>query len=177
MRKLLLLALVFYSTFNHADGLRIGVSDDAVSFVYNSSITEKNTSMEVAWIHNSNKNRDLLSGGFFINGIRGEVSGRLGGKLYWSDIDYADGYGIALGGEGAIKISPQLSVNAKLYWGPGSLSWSDLEGYSEWAVEANFEAFNNAILTAGYGSLEVDADKRDNVSINEGMYVGMKLSF
>lgn len=177
MRKFLLLVLIFYSTLNYANGLRIGVSDDAVRFIYSSPVTEQNTSMEIAWVHNSNRDRDLLSGGFFINGSRSDISGRLGGKIYWSDVDYADGYGLALGGDGSIKISSQLSLDAKLYWGPSSLSWSDLDGYSEWAVEANFELLKNAILTAGYGSLEIDTNKRDNVSIDEGVYVGMKLSF
>ena len=118
-----------------------------------------------------------MSAGFFVNGQRAELSGRLGVKGYWADIQKDDGYGIALGGDFSLAVNEVISLLATGYWGPGSLSFSDVEGYKEWSVGANVSVFDNAIVTLSYGSLKVDTERYNEKSVDDGVKIGLRLKY
>lgn len=179
MFKQLALAACFsaVSSMAGANGLSLGVSDDVVDASLNVAPMGDQGSMELRWLHNDRKDRDVLSAGFFVNGNRAEFSGRLGVKGFWAEVNHDDGYGIALGGDLSLAVNNTVSLLASGYWGPGSLSFSDVEGYTEWAVGANISVFENASVSLTYGSIKVDTERYDDKSVDDGLKIGLKLNY
>jgi hypothetical protein len=128
-------------------------------------------------VHNDDNDSDLLSAGLFVNGSRQGFDGRLGGKAYYVDLSRDSGYGMALGGEISVPISQELKVNAGIYYGPSSLSFSDVDGYQEWFVRLNYRLFENARLGIGVISLEIDPERGQKVEVDDGLFIEMNLSF
>ena len=160
-----------------ANGFSLSVSDDAVDAAFNLAPIGEKGSAELRWLHNGSKDRDVLSAGFFVNGNRAELSGRLGVKGYWAEIDRDDGYGFALGGDFSLAVNDAISLLASGYWGPGSLSFSDVEGYKEWAVGANISVFENASVSLTYGSIKVDTERYGDKTVDDGIKIGLKLNY
>ncbi len=158
-----------------ASGTTIRVGEDAVSLYLEPKPSPTN-SAQFALVHNNDDDITLGSVGLFANGQRQQLSGRLGGKAYYADLDSDSGYGLALGGDFSFALNPDLSLDAGLYYGPDSLSFSDVEGYEEWYVKLNLKVFDNATLGAGYGSFDIEpeAGNRD-VEIDDGVFFEMKL--
>ena len=160
-----------------ANGFSLGVSDDAIDASFNLAPIGEQGSAEVRWLHNDSKDRDVVSAGFFVNGNRAGLSGRLGVNSDWADIKKDDGYGIALGGDFSMAVNDAISLLLSGYWGPGSLSFSDVEGYKEWAVGANISVFENAAVSLTYGSIKVDTERYGDKSVDDGLKIGLKLNY
>lgn len=160
-----------------ADGFALRLGDDVVEATYTAFVREGNASFTGSWLHNSDADTDLFSGGFFVHANRNEIAGKLGLKAYYADLYRDDGYGVAVGGDGSFRFSDVVSLNAGLYLGPDALSFSDIEGYWEWFVGADFNVIDNAVITVGYRETEVDTSRRDDVEIEDGPYVGLQLRF
>ena len=177
--KQLSLAVFFgvISSVAGASGFSLGVSDDAVDASINLAPIGDHGAVELRWLHNASKDRDVLSAGFFVNGQRAELSGRLGVKGYWAEVKKDDGYGFALGGDFSLAVNDVVSLLASGYWGPSSLSFSDVEGYKEWAVGANISVFENAIVTLTYGSIKIDTNRYDDKTVDDGLKIGLKLNY
>lgn len=154
--------------------LRIG--EDAVSVFLAPQATETH-SVGLGLAHNADDDISVLSGGLFANGQREQFTGRLGGKLYYADLDGDSGYGIALGGDLKFTLSQDLSIIGGLYYGPSSISFSDVDGYEEWFVKAHFQLFENGALGAGYGSFELEPEEGRDIEVDDGLFVEMTLSF
>jgi hypothetical protein len=159
-----------------ADDLTVRIGEDALSLMFDPVATEKN-SVSFAFIHNDDEDTDLLSLGFFANGSKEHFDGRLGGKIYYADLNKGSGYGAALGGEMWLPLLPDLKLNAGLYYGPSSLSFSDVDKYQEWFLRLNYQVFENAKLGAGVGSLELEPDSGSDVEVEDGVFFEMSLSF
>lgn len=176
MKKLITLLPLVASSIVMANEATIRVSDDAVSFYLDPAASATN-SVQLGFLYNDDADAILLSGGLFANGQRDRFSGRLGGKLYYADLDDDSGYGIALGGDFNYTITPMLSLHAGLFYGPDSLTFSDLEGYEEWYFRVNYKVFDTASIGAGYGSLEIEDDDDRDVEVDDGVFIEMRLTF
>lgn len=175
MKKLLVASLLLSSIAN-ASEFTVRVSDDAVSFFLAPESTEDRSAL-LGLIHNDDENSDVLLAGLFVNGTRDKVSGRLGGKVYYANLNKVDGYGMALGGEATLPVALDLTVNAGIYYGPSSLSFSDVDGYEEWFVKASYQVFENAKLSAGVGSLEFEPERGKDIEMDDGIFIEMNLNF
>jgi hypothetical protein len=177
MKLLITVVFVFFSSLAAAaDEFSLRLSEDSLSLILDPEASNSN-SFQVAFIHNDDNKSDLLSAGLFANGSRDGFSGRLGGKAYYADLDNDSGYGVALGGEIYLPINPDLQLNTGIYYGPGSLSFSDIDGYQEFFVRMNYQVFDNTRLGVGYISLELEPEKRRDVDVDDGFFVEMNFSF
>lgn len=154
--------------------LRIG--EDAVSLFLAPQASQTH-SAELGLVHNADDDITVVSGGLFANGQREQFSGRLGGKLYYTDLDSDSGYGIALGGDLTFTLTQDLSLIGGIYYGPSSISFSDVDGYEEWFVKARFQLFDNGALSAGYGSFELEPEEGNDFEVDDGLFLEMTLSF
>ena len=160
----------------HADGLSFRFSNDAIAFAYNIYPIRDDASAEFAWVHNNN-DRDVVTAGFFVNGQRQNLSGRVGVKGYWADVRNQTGLGAAFGGDLNLTINELIALFAQGYWGPKAIAFDDLEGYEEWRIGANISIFDNSIIAVSYGSLEIDTERFGWVNVDEGLSVGLKMHF
>ena len=176
MRTLLATSLLLISTASVANEFTIRISEETLSLFLDPTASEQSAT-QLAFIHNDDEDSDLLSAGYFASGTRGDINGRLGGKAYYADLDRDSGYGIALGGEVFLPIQPDLVINGGAYYGPSSLSFSDVDGYQEIFVKVNYQVFDNARVGAGYGTLEVEPENGSDVDVEDGLFLEMNLSF
>ena len=175
MKKITAVCALAFSSAVMADAtIRIG--EDAVSLYLEPQASATN-SAQLALVHNADDDITVISGGLFANGERQQFKGRLGGKLYYADLDSDSGYGLALGGDIILAVNQDLSVIGGLYYGPSSISFSDADGYEEWFVKAKYQLFPNAALAAGYTSFEMEPEQGDDFDVDEGVFVEMTLSF
>ncbi len=181
MKKLLVtlplsLLLVVAQTAS-ADGFGIRFSDDAFAMSYNIYPIAEHSSAEFAWVHNDDDNYDVASAGFFVNGQQDRLSGRAGVKGYYAKIDKDDGWGAAVGGDLAFQLTKIALLVGRGYWGPGSVSFSDIKCYEEWALGVNVTVFENAMISATYGSLELRTETYNYVDVDDGFSLGLKMNF
>ncbi|MYM64052.1 YfaZ family outer membrane protein [Pseudomaricurvus sp. HS19] len=174
MRVLIGAATLLASSMALGDvALRIG--DDSLALHLDGGMGAE-ASTQLGLVHNDDTDSTLVTGGLFVNGKRDGISGRVGGKAFYADWDDS-GYGVALGGELAVPFNSDFSMVAGLYYSPDMLSFSDADGYEEWFVKFNFHIFENALLSAGYSSVEIDVDGRRDVELEDGLFLGMSLRF
>lgn len=176
MKKLISVLPLMASSLVLANEATIRVSDDAVSLFLDPAASATN-SVQLGFLYNDDADSVVLSGGLFANGERDAFSGRLGGKLYYADLDADSGYGVALGGDFNFAITQNLSAHAGLFYGPDSLTFSDLDGYEEWYMRVNYRIFDTASVGLGYGSLEIENDDSIEFEVDEGVFVEMRLIF
>jgi hypothetical protein len=177
VKGLTVAALSLAAPLVYGAGVSVAVSDDAVDAAYTLSPLGRHGSAEVRWLHNAGDDRDVLSAGFFVNGQRTELQGRLGLKAYWAEVNRDRGYGVALGGDAQVAVTDWLSLFGSLYLGPASTSFSDVDGYREWAAGINIKAFDNAAVTLRYGSVEVETGRYGDKTVDDGFKLGLKLRF
>ncbi|MCG8400813.1 MAG: YfaZ family protein, partial [Firmicutes bacterium] len=121
--KVLLATGLMLSSVAFANEVTVRISEESVSLMLDPQASAGN-SVQLAFVHNDDESSSLLSAGFFANGSRDSFDGRLGGKAYYADLDNDSGYGFALGGEANVALNPEFKLNAGLYYGPDSLSFS-----------------------------------------------------
>lgn len=181
--KKIALAGLFLVTFSlqlaaENNGLTFRFSEDSIKATITAfPLITETTSGEASWTYNDDKDANVGEVGFFVNGKRAELSGRAGVKAYGAKIDKDKGYGFAFGGDGLLKLNEVISVFASLYLGPSYVSFSDIESYEDWRVGANFAVFENVILSASYGKLNIETDRYNNNDIEDGLSFGLKMRF
>ncbi|MEE8059316.1 MAG: YfaZ family outer membrane protein [Pseudomonadales bacterium] len=176
MKVLLTISLLLFGSCTVANEFTVRISEESVSLILDPQVIAKN-SVQFSFVHNDDESSDLISAGFFAHGSKESFDARLGGKAYYADLDNDSGYGITLGGEVFVPVNPQLKLNAGLYYGPSSLSFSDVDTFQEWFVGINYQVFDNASLGAGIGSLQLEPENGRDVDVDDGVFIEMKLSF
>ncbi len=171
-----LLSILVGGSWAYADGLSFRFSTDAIAIAYNLYPIRDQGSAEFGWVHNKN-DRDVLTAGFFANGQRDQLSGRLGAKAYWSKIRKDEGAGLAFGGDLNFMINETVSLFAKAYWGPSTIAFGDIKGYKEGQLGANIQVFDNSIVAVSYGSLRIKTDAYGQETVDDGLSVGLKMQF
>lgn len=154
--------------------LRIG--EEALS-LYLSPQASQTHSTELGLVYNSKADVTVLNGGLFANGQREQFSGRLGGKLYYANLDGDSGFGVALGGDLNFALSQDLSLNGGIYFGPPSISFSDVDRYSEWFLKARYQVLDNGAISGGYGSFKLEPKKGRDFTVDKSLFIEMTLSF
>lgn len=176
MKKMMGVLPLLASSVVLAGDATVRLSDDAVSLLIDPAASATN-SVQFGLLFNDDDDAYMLSGGLFANGQREALTGRLGAKAYYADLDEDSGYGIALGGDLNFQLSQELTLNAGLFYGPDALTFSDLDGYEEWFVRIHYRLFDTASLGAGYGSLEIESDDGVDIEVDEGLFFEMRLKF
>ncbi|BFM08503.1 YfaZ family outer membrane protein [Halioxenophilus aromaticivorans] len=165
-----------FSTGALAKDVSLRVGEEAVWVAIDQQLNETHAS-QLGLVFNSDDDINIVSGGLFATGQREQFSGRLGAKVYYADLDGDNGYGISLGGDLVFAVLPQLDIISGLYFGPSSISFSDVDRYEEWFIKARYQMFESGALTGGYGTLALKPDDGKDVKVDDGFFVEMSLRF
>ncbi|CAH0990584.1 hypothetical protein SIN8267_00678 [Sinobacterium norvegicum] len=159
---------------SHASDLGINISEHAAQFKYGS---ESDTmAWDGSWLYEED-NGSVFSGGLYAKGQEGMFSAKLGGRVFYADLDNGDGYGMALGGTGALHFTHQFRVEAGLHYAPSILSFSDIEGMTDAEIRAVFQVVPNASVSVGYRDASAKVEKYGREEIFKGFFFGMNMSF
>jgi len=72
---------------------------------------------------------------------------------------------------------PPISLETKLLYAPGALSFGNSEKYSEFRVAGDIEMINNVKLYVGYRNIITGYQSDDDYLFSNGWYGGMKFTY
>lgn len=103
----------------------------------------------------------------------------LGFRAIGWDSEGPDGGAVGLGGFATVNIpdAPGLSFTGGLHYAPSILSFGDSEDMTSLELRANYRVIRNAEVFGGYRYLNTDLENLEDIHLDEGVVVGMKLLF
>ena len=107
------------------------------------------------------------------------VTAGLGGRLVLLDVADVSGGALALGGqfEARIPAFNRIGMIAYVYGAPRASAFGDLDGYLEYALSADYQVLRQASIYLGYRQLKLDIENIGTVTADNGLHVGLRLSF
>ena len=99
----------------------------------------------------------------------------------WSDQQTSSGHAISVGGLYSINIVHNISLSLSGYYAPKVLSYSDVEGYSQFDTRINYEVIPNFKIYTGYNKIkfayEDDNKQTHHHKYDGSMFAGVGLKF
>ncbi|CAA0082506.1 Uncharacterised protein [Zhongshania aliphaticivorans] len=168
-----LLAVVSSSAFAGGVAFRFGDESFGVSVAGDMSAE---SSAQLDWLHHED-DADMVALGLYANGQRGALSGRVGAKAIALEGDDADidGGAVAFGGDLSLPLNEIVRLRGGLYYAPDATGFSDIDGYKEWSVSAEFTIFQNSAIQLGYGDMEFDAENGGEFEFEDGVFLRLQL--
>jgi hypothetical protein len=87
--------------------------------------------------------------------------------------------GVALGGLVSYSPAtlPRMSLVGQLYFAPNITTFGDANRYGETVAQLEFEVIPNAAAYLGYRNIKFDLNDGPNATVDEGAYIGVRMSF
>lgn len=173
-----LFILAFLAAPAFANDLSFQFSDDVAGIALNANSPDGQVSVGIGADHNEDDDVEIYNAGFYANGQRGRLQGRVGVKGYYADLDSVEGPGLGFGFDLKIPSSDVFSFVVSYFYGPSSTSFDDMDGYRDWKVGAQIMLFENSALEFGLSDIEVEIeDVRGEYDFQDGGYVKLQLIF
>lgn len=177
MRKALF-TLIFLTAPVCANDLSFQFSDDVAGIALNAESPDGEVSVGFGADHNEDDDVQIYNAGFYANGQRGRLEGRVGVKGFYADLEKVEGPGLAFGFDLKVPSSDVFSVVLSYFYGPSSTSFDDMDGYRDWKIGAQIMLFENSALEFGISDIEVEIENtRGEYDFQDGGYVKLQLIF
>jgi hypothetical protein len=87
--------------------------------------------------------------------------------------------GVALGGllRYAPPTLPRMSLVGQLYFAPNITTFGDANRYGEAVAQLEFEVIPNAAAYIGYRDIKFDLNNGSSATVDDGAYIGVRMSF
>lgn len=174
--------LMNMTSIAQASDATIRLSDDSVHGQVNLSNNASNLDFGAGYMYHEGSrhiiNIDLHAKGQTAIGNLPTTVG-IGAQLTGYDTDDIEGGAIGLGGFARLNVPevPGLSFEGALHYAPSILSFTDSEDMTRLRVQANYRLIQTADVFAGYHYLNTDLDGGSDFTLDEGLFIGMKLMF
>ncbi len=177
MKKALFI-LAFLATPVFANDLSFQFSDDAAGLALNANSPDGKASVGFGADHNEDDDVEIYNAGFYVNGQRGRLQGRVGVKGIYADLDKVEGPGLSFGFDLKVPSSDVFSLVFSYFYAPSTTSFDDLDGYRDWRIGAEIMLFENSALEFGLSDVEVEIENvRGDYDFQDGAYIKLKLLF
>lgn len=189
-KKILILAifLACLPGYVRADSLGIGFNDYSAQINYQIPVSEDSNgsaAVDLRGLYNNKADNDTLVGslGFDVYGnFEKMLSGihfGAGAKVYGGQADDADLLTLALGG--GMRLAPPswagVYFATSYFFGPKIFSALDARRLTEFQATLGYEISPNAHVFVGYGNLRTLFKDQDTQSLDEGVRLGISLSY
>jgi len=171
----IIMAGLLLSNVVYGESVQLGLSDHSVELRYASQVNEQGKT-EASWMHHED-NGDLVGLGFYGTGDHQAFTAKIGGKLFLTDVDGPDGYGIALGGNVVWHVADKVSLEGGAHYAPDVTAFGDVEHLKEFYVQAAFQLMPSAQVFVGYRDVDVDIEDIGDVELHDGGYAGISVIF
>lgn len=189
LRQLALIPLAIGVTAGPAAATSIdfNLSGDAAKLSFIQPLAPEGLEVGGGWLHHEDDG-DILEAELHLvddaNPTRGALELGVGGKVVAVNDDErdADGGALAIGGKFLYTWPTfnRFGIGGHAYFAPGATSASDIDGYQELALRAEYRVLRTASAYIGYRDIELDYDGRrfgDDRSFDDGLYAGLRISF
>jgi len=185
--KLLLAAsitipLIAGSTVANANDASLRISNDSVHTQVNLSPNNANIDFGAGYMYHEGSrhiiNIDMHAKGQTAIGNLPTTAG-IGVQATGFDDKKIDGGALGLGGFARLNIPsvPGLSLEGALHYAPSILSFGDADDLTRVRAQVNYRVIQNADVFLGYHYLNTDLDGGSDVTLDKGIFAGMKLLF
>ncbi|UZE95181.1 YfaZ family protein [Alkalimarinus alittae] len=185
--KLLLAAsivtpLIAGSTVAHANDVSLRISDDSVHTQVNISPNSSTIDFGAGYMYHEGSrhiiNIDMHAKGQTAIGNLPTTVG-VGVQATGFDDKQIDGGALGLGGFARLNLPsvPGLSFEGALHYAPSILSFGDADDLTRFKAQVNYRVIQNADVFLGYHFLNTDLEHSNDVTLDEGIFAGMKLLF
>lgn len=180
-------ALAFFSfTFAaQAQSIDISLSDDSAMFQYSQMIMGENFSnleLSGGFLYDTSDNRLFALGLELVEDLEFmttflEVG--IGGKLFFSSVNEIESLNLGLGGRFSYFIPKinQLSLGSYGYYAPNIVSFYDSDRSWIVGVQLNYNILEQAAVYVGYRVIKTDIKNSGEITVDEGVHVGLKITF
>lgn len=183
----LIFAFIFFSSTLRAQAKSVDVdlSDDSVWFQYNQMlIGEKfsNAELSGSFMYNTSDSRLFTVGLEMVEEVTFMTTWfdvGVGGKLFFGNVDDNDFLNLGLGGRLRYVIPKikQVSIGANAYYAPEIVSFFDSKGLWKVGFQINYNILEQSSVYFGYRAIKTDLNKKKDVTIDKGVYLGLQISF
>lgn len=163
-----------------ADTASIDINDDAFSFEYKATNASSNLDISAGLLHHKDDGQ-LYALGAHVEGQslqNSNISGSLGAKAYWADLDNGgDGVAVGLGGFANFLVPnvDGLSFQIDAYYAPSVLSFNDIEHLIDFEAKAMYRVLDNGSVYLGYRKANIDLEDVGDADLDEGFHIGITL--
>lgn len=182
----LALFLAFLPGYVLADSLGIGFNDYSAQINYNIPVSEDSTGsaeIDIRGLYNNRDDTLLGSLGFDVYGnferLLSGIHFGAGAKVYGGDRDNEDLLSLALGG--GMRLAPPawqgVYFDTSYFFGPRIFSTLDARRLTEFQATLGYEISPNAHVFVGYGNLRTLFKDVGTRSLDEGVRLGISLSY
>ncbi len=175
----LLFSLALSACPTLANTLHLALSNHTAELGY-SAQNSKDTMSELSWLHHEDEG-DLAGIGFYGVGTNKGIQGKVGGKLFYVDIDNTySGQGLAIGGALSMKLGNSLCLEGNIHYAPSVTSFKKVEKLEQWGAQLIYEVMQNANVFVGYRNVDVelkDSHNNKEIELHQGGYVGLSIKF
>jgi len=169
-----------------AELLRIGLGSDMIRINYDSANLGKSlgqVELEAGFLYSEqNPTSDTMGHlGALVRGesVEAPVIVAVGIRAYFGS---ADGYsvgGLAIGGD--VALAPEswngFGLSGIFYLAPSVVSYGDAKGIQDYGVAATFKITSQATVNLGYQVMNVDLKDLPTRKVDDGVYIGVDLTF
>ncbi|MGE5452670.1 MAG: YfaZ family outer membrane protein [Acidobacteriota bacterium] len=161
-----------------ADQVDFALNNDAFSVNYSSSRLGSGASVDGDWFHHVDRG-NVLGLGLKIDQYRGADSVSLGGKLVLVSNDVKDASALALGGAFSVGLpgEPRIRFGGHAWLAPSVTSFGDADGFIDIDLRVGYRVLDRGELYLGYRYINVDYQNHHDLKVQDGLMVGMNLTF
>ncbi|MFD2229695.1 YfaZ family outer membrane protein [Alkalimarinus sediminis] len=178
----IIVPLMAGSTLANASDVSLRISNDSVHTQVNLSPNNSNIDLGAGYMYHEGSrhiiNLDLHAKGQTAIGNLPTTAG-IGVQATGYDDKRIDGGALGLGGFARLNIPsvPGLAFEGALHYAPSILSFGDSDDLTRVRAQVNYRVIQNADVFLGYHYLNTDLDGGSDVTLDKGIFAGMKLLF
>ncbi|MEO8331271.1 MAG: YfaZ family outer membrane protein [Gallionella sp.] len=185
LRRILALTLVAVSTSALADAVDINFRDSSAQFQYRASMgrdTLGRAELHMGYLY-TNKNNSFGDLGILVQDEMGKnapgVTVGVGMKGLIAKSQNNNASALAIGG--LVRFAPlsdsRFGITGQLYLSPNIVTFGDADRYIETGVKLDYEVIPQADVYVGYRKIKFNLKSSGDVTLDEGVHVGVKISF
>jgi hypothetical protein len=185
LRPLIALSLFAVSGTAFADAVDINLRDSAAQIQYRASMghdTLGRTEMHMGFLYTSDKGKLGDLGILVQDEVGKDVPGLSAGVGLKGLVAHGQGKNASALALGAlVRYAPlanrRFGITGTVYLSPNIVTFGDGERYTETGLSVDYEIIPQAIAYVGYRHIKLAVANASDVTIDEGVHVGVKLSF
>ncbi len=179
-RIVLAAALAGMAVTAQAATIDLNLSNESVRAEYDAPLPQTRLHLSVGGMYHEEDGSDatLLHSGLHTQEDTAQYSVGVGAKGYWLNADGVNGFAVGIGGQGSFSV-PQLPLvrfGGHLYFAPKVTSFSDVDGLTDFAVRASYQALKDVDVYVGWRKVSTDINGNDG-SLDKGLNLGFVMNF
>lgn len=178
----IILPLIAGGTLVQANDVSLRISDDSVHTQVNLSPNSAEIDFGAGYMYHEGSrhiiNLDVHAKGQTAIGNLPTTAG-VGVQATGFDDNSIDGGALGLGGFARVNLPsvPGLAFEGALHYAPSILSFGDADDLTRVRAQVNYRVIQNADVFLGYHYLNTDLENGADVTLDKGIFAGMKLLF